>query len=77
MGLSALENAFLVVSHDFSFLDKIANRICDIDNHTITEYFGTYSEFLRKKTLLRENYVRQYVAQQKQIKKQRSLYGRI
>ena len=30
--LSALENAFLVVSHDFSFLDKIANRICDIDN---------------------------------------------
>ena len=67
--LSALENAFLVVSHDFSFLDKIANRICDIDNHTITKYFGTYSEFLRKKTLLRENYVRQYVAQQKQIKK--------
>lgn len=36
---------------------------------TITKYFGTYSEFLRKKTLLRENYVRQYVAQQKQIKK--------
>ena len=67
--LSALENAFLVVSHDFSFLDKIANRICDIDNRTITKYFGTYSEFLRKKTLLRENYVRQYVAQQKQIKK--------
>ena len=34
--LSTLENAFLVVSHDFSFLDKIANRICDIDNDTIT-----------------------------------------
>ena len=67
--LSALENAFLVVSHDFDFLDKIANRICDIDNDTITKYYGTYSEFLRKKSLLREDYIRQYAAQQKEIKK--------
>ena len=67
--LSSLENAFLVVSHDFDFLDKIANRICDIDNDTITKYYGTYSEFLRKKTLLREDYIRQYSAQEKEIKK--------
>lgn len=75
--LSSLENAFLVVSHDFDFLDKIANRICDIDNDTITKYYGTYSEFLRKKTLLREDYIRQYSAQQKEIKKQRSSLGKI
>lgn len=49
--LSNLENAFMVVSHDYAFLEKIANRICDIDNDTITKYYGTYSEFLRKKTL--------------------------
>lgn len=67
--LSSLENAFMVVSHDYSFLDKITNRICDIDNDTITKYYGTYSEFLRKKTLLREDYIRQYAAQQKEIKK--------
>ena len=51
--LSALENAFLVVSHDYGFLAKFVNRICDIDNHTITKYYGTYSEFLRKKAFLR------------------------
>ncbi|MGC4017818.1 MAG: ABC-F family ATP-binding cassette domain-containing protein [Muricomes sp.] len=67
--LSGLENAFMVVSHDYAFLDKIANRICDIDNDTITKYFGTYSEFLKKKTLLREDYVRKYLTQQKEIKK--------
>ena len=67
--LCALENAFLVVSHDIYFLDKIANRICDIDHNTITKYYGTYSEFLRKKTLLRGNYIRQYTAQQKKIKR--------
>lgn len=67
--LSNLENAFMVVSHDFAFLDRIANRICDIDNNEIAKYYGTYTEFLRKKTLLREDYVRQYSAQQKEIKK--------
>ncbi len=67
--LSGLNNAFMVVSHDDAFLEKIANRICDIDNDSITKYYGTYSEFLRKKTLLREDYVRQYSAQQKEIKK--------
>lgn len=43
--LSSLENAYLIVSHDFDFLEKTANRICDIDNSRITKYYGTYSEF--------------------------------
>lgn len=67
--LSGLDNAFMVISHDYAFLDAIANCICDIDNDTITKYYGTYSEFLKKKTLLRKDYVRQYAAQQKEIKK--------
>ena len=46
--LSSLPNAFLVVSHDYDFLEKISTRICDIDNEKITKYFGTYSEFTRK-----------------------------
>ncbi len=79
--LSSLENAFMVVSHDYAFLDKIANRICDIDNNTLAKYYGTYSEFLKKKTLLREDYIRQYTAQQKEIKKteefiQKNIAGR-
>ncbi|MEZ3466983.1 MAG: ATP-binding cassette domain-containing protein, partial [Schaedlerella sp.] len=50
-----LDNAFMVVSHDYAFLEKITNRICDIDNDTITKYYGTYSEFLRITVLLRED----------------------
>ena len=67
--LCGLSNAFMVVSHDYSFLEKISNRICDIDNYKIGKYYGTYSGFLKKKTALRENYIRQYSAQQKEIKK--------
>lgn len=67
--LCSLDHAFMVVSHDYTFLEKISNRICDIDNQKITKYYGTYSEFLKKKTALREDYIRQYSAQQRQIKK--------
>ena len=67
--LSGLDNAFMVVSHDYAFLEKVADRICNIDNDTITKYYGTYSEFLKKKTFLREDYARQYAAQQREIKK--------
>lgn len=67
--LSNLENAFLVVSHDTAFLDRIADYICDIDANKIIKYRGTYSEFLKKKTCLQEDYIRQYSAQQKEIKK--------
>lgn len=67
--LSGLDNAFMVISHDYAFLDAISNCICDIDNDTITKYYGTYTEFQKKKTLLRKDYVRQYAAQQKEIKK--------
>lgn len=79
--LSSLENAFMVVSHDYAFLDKTVNRICDIDHHTITKYFGAYSEFLKKKTRLQEDYARQYSAQQKEIRKteefiQKNIAGR-
>ena len=67
--LSNLETAFFVVSHDYNFLDKVANRICDIDHKRFVKYYGTYSEFFRKKALIREDYIRQYSAQQKEIQK--------
>lgn len=67
--LAGLENAFLAVSHDYAFLDTISNRICDIDNLSITKYYGPYREFVKKKNALRQDYIRQYAAQQREIKK--------
>lgn len=63
------DNAFMVVSHDHTFLENISNRICDIDNCKINKYYGTYSEFLKKKEMHREDYIRKYNAQQREIKK--------
>lgn len=75
--LSSLENAFLVVSHDFEFLDKIANRICDIDNDTITKYYGTYSEFLRKRHCCVKITFVNTQHNKRRLKEQRSLSGKI
>lgn len=67
--LSAFKGAFIVVSHDFDFLEKITTGICDIEFGTIKKYNGKYSEFLRQKTFLREDYIRQYNSQQREIQK--------
>ncbi len=67
--LRGYEGAFIVVSHDFDFLEKISTGILDIEFGTIKKYNGKYSEFLKQKSHLREDYIRQYQAQQKMIKR--------
>ncbi|TCZ80956.1 ABC-F family ATP-binding cassette domain-containing protein [Paenibacillus albiflavus] len=61
------KQAFIVVSHNFAFLDRITNCICDIEGETIRKYYGKYTEFLKQKAHLREDHIRQYYAQQKKI----------
>lgn len=70
--LSAFEGAFMVVSHDFVFLENVTTSILDIEFGTIKKYHGSYSEFLKQKAHLREDYIRQYESQQKVIQKTES-----
>ena len=47
--LSTFSGAFIVISHDRYFLDKITNRTIEIENCKLRSYKGNYSEFLIKK----------------------------
>ncbi len=47
--LSAFSGAFIVISHDRYFLDKITNRTIEIENCKLRSYKGNYSDFLIKK----------------------------
>ena len=67
--LKEFEGAFIVISHDFDFLDKVTNCICNIEFGTITKYCGNFSKFLEIKDLKREGVVREFKSQQVQIKK--------
>lgn len=67
--LSTIDQAFMIVSHDHKFLERISSCICDIDNGEFRKYPGNYSNFLRLKAHHREDYRRRYVQQQKYIQK--------
>ncbi|MFD0717580.1 ABC-F family ATP-binding cassette domain-containing protein [Paenibacillus sp. GCM10027626] len=65
--LTAIDQAFVVVSHNVEFLEKITTCIADIEGETIKKYYGKYSEFLKQKAHLREEHIRKYQAQVKKI----------
>ena len=60
--LAVFDGAYIIVSHDYDFLEKVSSCICDIEFGTIKKYTGKYSDFLKQKEHLREDYIRQYEA---------------
>lgn len=74
--LKKFKKTFLVISHDFDFLDKITNTIIDIEFNTVKKYTGNFSKFLNTKNVQRESYIREFKAQQKEIKKHEDFIAR-
>lgn len=67
--LAASEKAFLVVSHNFEFLQKISTHICNVENGSIRKYAGSYKEFLKQKQHYEEDYLRRYTSQRREIER--------
>ncbi|HET6965488.1 MAG TPA: ABC-F family ATP-binding cassette domain-containing protein [Acidimicrobiales bacterium] len=49
------DGAVVMVSHDRAFLDRVAKRVLEIEEHThrATEYAGAWSEFVERRALAR------------------------
>ena len=47
--IQAFGGTCLVVSHDRYFLDKVADRILELEDGKLTEYLGNYSYYKEKK----------------------------
>ncbi len=47
--LGAFSGAFIIVSHDRYFLNKITSKTFEIENKRLRSYKGNYSEFIAKK----------------------------
>lgn len=67
--LTASPKAFLVVSHDSHFLERICTHICDVDGKTLKKYTGSYESYLKQKEFREQDYLRQYHTQQREIEK--------
>lgn len=67
--LSSYKGAIMVVTHDRYFLDKVTNKIFEIENHKLKEYNGNYSYYLTKKEADREAAEKDYDLKAKEIKR--------
>ncbi len=45
--LQEYENAFILISHDVSFLNSVVNLIYHMENRTLSRYVGDYDNFMR------------------------------
>ena len=43
--LAEFEGAVLVISHDRYFLDRVIERIVELDEGSLTEFLGNYSDY--------------------------------
>ena len=67
--LQEYENAFILISHDISFLNSVINLIWHIDNCELSRYVGDYNEFERLYQLKQEQIESAYKRQQQEIAK--------
>ena len=65
--LNGFKGAFILVSHDFDFLNKVVNCICDIEFGKMTRFNGDYKSFVSQKEGKHQEYIKQYNAQQKEV----------
>ncbi|MHC1722149.1 MAG: ATP-binding cassette domain-containing protein [Aminipila sp.] len=74
--LKSYNGTIILISHDRYFLDQTVNRIFEVENHKLYTYQGGYSEYAEKKRQRREEELRKYEGQQKEISRQEEIIRR-
>ena len=67
--LQSYRGGVLLISHDRYFLDRVANRILELDHAEVTAYTGNYTHYMRVKNERRAALQNAYEKQQAHIKK--------
>ena len=67
--LLSYKGAYIVVSHDRFFLDRVTERTAEMENGHVTLHRGNYSRHLELKMSERETVERRYYNQQKEIRR--------
>ncbi|MDN9010299.1 ABC-F family ATP-binding cassette domain-containing protein [Brevibacillus laterosporus] len=68
--LSSFKGALLLVTHDRYFLDRVTNRIFELDNGKLYSYEGNYASFLEKKAEREENELAQESKRQNLLRRE-------
>ncbi len=65
--LKNYKKSFVIVSHDRMFLDNTATVVYEIEYGKTEKYFGNYTDFTKEKKIRKEQQLKDYNAQQKEI----------
>ena len=71
------KGAVVIVSHDRYFLDRVVNKVVEIFQHQGYVYQGNYTEVAKKKAKIREDLLKQYYNQQREIKHQEEVITKL
>jgi len=74
--LNDYENAFILISHDVPFLNRVDNLIYHMDNGTLTRYVGDYDKFQEVYAMRRAQNEAAYERQQQEIKELKDFVAR-
>ena len=74
--LKNYKKAVVIVSHDRMFLDRIVNKVYEIEYASMTEYTGNYSSFEIQKRQNYEKQLKDYEYQQAEIKRLKGIADR-
>ena len=75
--LKAWKGAVIIVSHDRYFLDRIVNKILDIENGKAHMYLGNYTAFAEKKAALRKDMMKAWLNNQAALKHQQEVIDKL
>ncbi len=63
------KGAFVVISHDRYFLDRVTNKTFELENNKLTVYNGNYSTYIKLKEEREKTLIRNYENTTKEIKR--------
>lgn len=69
--------AVLLVSHDRFFLNRVVTKVIEIEHGSIQMYNGNYKAYAKKKQLLRDARMKEYLNQQKEIRHQEAVIEKL
>ena len=71
------KGAVVIVAHDRYFLDRVVTKVVEIFQHKAFIYQGNYTDFAKKKAKVREDLLKQYYNQQRDIKHQEEVIAKL
>lgn len=75
--LSNYRGTVVIVAHDRYFLDKVVNKVIELDRTKVSVYSGNYTAYAEKRAQVREALLKQYYNQQREIKHQEEVIARL